>query len=47
MSGELAITTTINGEAHEVLIEPRMLLVSMVRELVPETGTHLGCESSL
>ena len=47
MSGEQAITTTVNGEAHEVLIEPRMLLVSMVRELVPETGTHLGCESSL
>ena len=23
-----------------------MLLVSMIRELVPETGTHLGCETS-
>lgn len=46
MSGELAITTTVNGEERELLVEPRMLLVSMIRELVPETGTHLGCETS-
>ena len=46
MSGELTITTTVNGEAHEVLVEPRMLLVSMIRELVPETSTHLGCDTS-
>jgi len=46
MSGELAITTTVNGKEQELLVEPRMLLVSMIRELVPETGTHLGCETS-
>lgn len=46
MSGKLAITTTVNGEQHEVLVEPRVLLVSMIRDLVPETGTHLGCETS-
>lgn len=46
MSGKLTITTTVNGEEHELLVEPRMLLVSMIRELVPETGTHLGCETS-
>ncbi len=46
MSGKLTITTTVNGEEHELLVEPRMLLVSIVRDLVPETGTHLGCETS-
>jgi carbon-monoxide dehydrogenase small subunit len=46
MSGKLTITTTVNGEEHELLVEPGMLLVSMIRELVPETGTHLGCETS-
>jgi aerobic carbon-monoxide dehydrogenase small subunit len=46
MSGKLAITTTVNGEAHEVLVEPRLLLVNMIRESLHETGTHIGCDTS-
>ena len=46
MGGKLTITTTVNGQERELVVEPRMLLVSMIRELVPETGTHLGCETS-
>ncbi|MCX6412924.1 MAG: (2Fe-2S)-binding protein [Actinobacteria bacterium] len=46
MSGKLAITTTVNGEEHEVLIEPRLLLVNMIRESLHETGTHIGCDTS-
>ena len=46
MGVKLAMTTTVNGEKREVLVEPHMLLVSMIRELVPETGTHLGCDTS-
>jgi carbon-monoxide dehydrogenase small subunit len=46
MSGKLAITTTVNGEEHEVLIEPRLLLVNMIRETLHETGTHIGCDTS-
>ncbi|MSO46685.1 MAG: (2Fe-2S)-binding protein [Thermoleophilia bacterium] len=46
MSGKMAITTTVNGEEHEVLVEPRMLLVNMIRESLHETGTHIGCDTS-
>ena len=46
MSGKLAITTTVNGEEHEVLVEPRLLLVNMIRETLHETGTHIGCDTS-
>ena len=46
MSGKLAITTTVNGEEHEVLVEPRLLLVNMIRESLHETGTHIGCDTS-
>jgi len=42
----MAITTTVNGEEHEVLIEPRLLLVNMIRETLHETGTHIGCDTS-
>ena len=46
MSGKLAMTTTVNGEEHEVLVEPRLLLVNMIRESLHETGTHIGCDTS-
>jgi carbon-monoxide dehydrogenase small subunit len=46
MSGKLAVTTSVNGEEHEVLIEPRLLLVNMIRETLHETGTHIGCDTS-
>jgi carbon-monoxide dehydrogenase small subunit len=45
MSGKLTITTTVNGEERELLVEPRMLLVSMIRETLHETNTHMGCET--
>jgi carbon-monoxide dehydrogenase small subunit len=41
------IKVTVNGEAHERLVEPRMLLVHFLRETLGLTGTHIGCESSV
>jgi len=38
------IKVTVNGEAHERLVEPRMLLVHFLRETLGLTGTHIGCE---
>jgi aerobic carbon-monoxide dehydrogenase small subunit len=35
---------TVNGEAHEVLVEPRRTLADVLREDLELTGTHLGCE---
>src|SRR5579864_607911 len=35
---------TVNGEAHEVLVEPRRSLADVLREDLDLTGTHVGCE---
>jgi aerobic-type carbon monoxide dehydrogenase small subunit (CoxS/CutS family) len=35
---------TVNGRAHEVLVEPRKTLADVLREDLELTGTHLGCE---
>jgi len=44
---EKTIKVTVNGEAHERSVEPRMLLVHFLRETLGLTGTHIGCESSV
>ncbi len=41
------IHTTINGESHTHEVEPRMLLIHYIREVVGLTGSHVGCETSL
>ena len=40
------ITVTVNGEAHEADVEPRLLLVHFLREDLGLTGTHIGCDTS-
>lgn len=40
------ITVTVNGEAHTLDVEPRTLLVHLVREQLSLTGTHIGCDTS-
>ncbi|MBI4462157.1 MAG: (2Fe-2S)-binding protein [Acidobacteria bacterium] len=41
------IRVTVNGQAHEHEVEPRLLLVHYLRDLLGLTGTHIGCETSL
>jgi carbon-monoxide dehydrogenase small subunit len=36
----------VNGTRHEVEIEPRVLLVHVLREDLGLTGTHVGCDTS-
>ena len=38
------ITLSVNGELHEVAVEPRRLLSDVLRENLGLTGTHVGCE---
>jgi carbon-monoxide dehydrogenase small subunit len=38
------ITLTVNGETHELAVEPRRLLSDVLREEMALTGTHVGCE---
>ncbi len=40
------VTVTVNGEKHEADVEPRLLLVHLLRENLGLTGTHVGCDTS-
>ena len=40
------ITVTVNGEAKEADVEPRLLLVHLLRDVFGLTGTHIGCDTS-
>ena len=40
------ISFTLNGAPVDVLVEPRRLLVHVIREQLQQTGTHIGCETS-
>jgi aerobic carbon-monoxide dehydrogenase small subunit len=38
------VELTVNGDRHEILVEPRKLLCDVLREDLRLTGTHVGCE---
>jgi carbon-monoxide dehydrogenase small subunit len=40
------VTVTVNGEAREADVEPRLLLVHLLRDVFGLTGTHIGCDTS-
>ncbi|MCM3874063.1 MAG: (2Fe-2S)-binding protein [Pyrinomonadaceae bacterium] len=42
-----AISIDVNGVTHENEVEPRLLLVHYLRDVLGLTGTHVGCETSL
>ena len=44
--GELHVALEVNGEHREVDVEPRRLLVQLIREDLGLTGTHVGCDTS-
>ncbi|MFU8777768.1 MAG: (2Fe-2S)-binding protein [Roseovarius sp.] len=46
MSRKMQITLTVNGTRHELLAEPRELLIHVLRERLNITGPHIGCETS-
>jgi len=41
------IQVRVNGRAQQNRVEPRLLLVHYLREVLGLTGTHVGCETSL
>lgn len=41
------ISITVNAVAHQSEVEPRLLLVHYLRDVLGLTGTHVGCETSL
>lgn len=38
------VSLTVNGEAREGFVEPRLTLVDFIRGELGLTGTHVGCE---
>jgi carbon-monoxide dehydrogenase small subunit len=41
------ISTFINGKPYTHEVEPRLLLIHYIREVVGLTGPHIGCETSI
>ncbi|HKV67893.1 MAG TPA: (2Fe-2S)-binding protein [Gaiellales bacterium] len=41
-----AVTITVNGAPRTAEVEPRTLLVHLLREHLNLTGTHVGCDTS-
>jgi carbon-monoxide dehydrogenase small subunit len=44
MTARIALQLTINGDRHDLLVEPRRTLADAIREDCGLTGTHIGCE---
>ena len=40
------VSLTVNGQQREADVEPRRLLVQLLREDLNLTGTHVGCDTS-
>ena len=41
-----SISVTVNGTQHSGEVEPRLLLVHYLRDVLRLTGTHVGCDTS-
>jgi len=42
----MRVQVTINGERREAEVEPRLLLVHLIRDVLRLTGTHIGCDTT-
>jgi len=43
---QTTIEVEVNGEQQKLTVEPRLLLVHMLRDRLSLTGTHIGCDTS-
>ena len=43
---KVPITIRVNGKSHALQVEPRTLLVELIREHLDLTGTHVGCDTT-
>jgi carbon-monoxide dehydrogenase small subunit len=46
MMATRAIKVTVNGTAYSNEVEPRLLLVHYLRDVLGLTGTHIGCDTT-
>ena len=45
-SDKVPIKVKVNGKSNAVDVEPRLLLVELLREELDLTGTHVGCDTT-
>lgn len=43
---QVSIEVRVNGSTYQREVEPRLLLVHFIREVLSLTGTHVGCDTS-
>ena len=46
MATKKHLRVKVNGRDHDAEIEPRLLLVHFIREVLALTGTHVGCDTT-
>src|SRR3974377_1268169 len=46
MAKKQRVLVKVNGVLREMEVEPRLLLVHLIREKLSLTGTHVGCDTS-
>src|SRR5205823_12751291 len=46
MARPVRVSLTVNGEPRSLEVEPRLLLVHLIRDHLGLTGTHVGCDTS-
>jgi len=42
---DISVSLTVNGKAVSATLDPRTLLVQLLREQLGLTGTHVGCDT--
>jgi carbon-monoxide dehydrogenase small subunit len=42
---DISVSLTVNGKAVNAVLDPRTLLVQLLRERLGLTGTHVGCDT--
>ena len=43
---KVPVKVRVNGKQHTLEVEPRLLLVELLREVLDLTGTHVGCDTT-
>lgn len=46
MADKVHVKLTVNGRSIDALVEPRTLLIHLLREELSLTGAHIGCETT-
>src|SRR4051812_9110821 len=46
MAHPVRVSVTVNGSERTADVEPRLLLVHFLRDVLGLTGTHVGCDTS-